>query len=656
MELSASQTGEQPIGYRIDDLYIDLSRQSVLRDGVEIPLSALSFDLLLALTKAAPRLVAFDELMHSAWPGLIVSPETLTQRVKIVRDALGDNSRMPRYIAGVRGRGYRVLSATPVYQDSRTDTPMPGPVRRERTAAYGFVVIVLAAAAGIALFTVNEWPHLREQRPEEANVIEPPPRSIAVLPFANMTGNTQYEYISDGLTEELLNRLADVTELRVVGRTSSFHFKGRSETLQQIGSQLGVRFLIEGSVRSSGERIRVTIQLIDAQTSFHVWSQTYSREMSDMLALQDEIAVAVVDQLAPNLLDAASRAIRPQRNAEALELYLRAGQFAKNIQLDQIDDAIRLYERALELDPEFGEAYVGLANALAMRRQAAELEPSEANFQRSSQLLRRAIEIDPMSGDAYANLGTEFMDRLMLDEAAPLFERAIALRPNSANVNLKVSQFQAFAGWPPDRCLPYAQEAERLDPLNPFASVNVGICLWHAHRNVEALQRIDHVNRVNPEFWVGYWLRAAVLRDLGKQTEAMVAAQRALSLNDYSDTRLDVAIGNAQLGNEAQARAYLDWLRDPSRGKYTHPTWRAWVLVALGDHQGALDALDLAYTQRDWALIDVPHVQHMLPLHGEPRFKALVKKLGQERRAEYVESVAQASAQPASAANQRDRP
>ena len=224
-----------------------------------------------------------------------------------------------------------------------------------------------------------------------------------------MTGNTQYEYISDGLTEELLNRLADVTELRVVGRTSSFHFKGRSETLQQIGSQLGVRFLIEGSVRSSGERIRVTIQLIDAQTSFHVWSQTYSREMSDMLALQDEIAVAVVDQLAPNLLDAASRAIRPQRNAEALELYLRAGQFAKNIQLDQIDDAIRLYERALELDPEFGEAYVGLANALAMRRQAAELEPSEANFQRSSQLLRRAIEIDPMSGDAYANLGTEFM-------------------------------------------------------------------------------------------------------------------------------------------------------------------------------------------------------------------------------------------------------
>jgi len=471
-----------------------------------------------------------------------------------------------------------------------------------------------------------------------------------------MTGNTQYEYISDGLTEELLNRLADVTELRVVGRTSSFHFKGRSETLQQIGSQLGVRFLIEGSVRSSGERIRVTIQLIDAQTSFHVWSQTYSREMSDMLALQDEIAVAVVDQLAPNLLDAASRAIRPQRNAEALELYLRAGQFAKNIQLDQIDDAIRLYERALELDPEFGEAYVGLANALAMRRQAAELEPSEANFQRSSQLLRRAIEIDPMSGDAYANLGTEFMDRLMLDEAAPLFERAIALRPNSANVNLKVSQFHAFAGWPPDRCLPYAQEAERLDPLNPFASVNVGICLWHAHRNVEALQRIDHVNRVNPEFWVGYWLRAAVLRDLGKQTEAMVAAQRALSLNDYSDTRLDVAIGNAQLGNEAQARAYLDWLRDPSRGKYTHPTWRAWVLVALGDHQGALDALDLAYTQRDWALIDVPHVQHMLPLHGEPRFKALVKKLGQERRAEYVESVAQASAQPASAANQRDRP
>lgn len=640
-----SDAAAQPVGYWVDDLYIDLAQRHVFRGAAEVPLSTLSFDLLVSLARAAPNLVSFDDLMAAAWPGVIVSPETLTQRVKIVRDALGDSSRSPRYITGVRGRGYRLVAAAAVYESARPESASETFAAESRQGEKHWPVHLIAAGAlSVALLTavmiVIRSPPKHHQDAQTSELTSP--HSVAVLPFTNMSGDAEYEYISDGLTEELLNRLVGVPDLEVVGRTSSFYFKDRSLPLPEIGRQLKVRYLLEGSIRVATGEIRVTAQLVDATTGFHIWSDAYQSPLSDSLTLQDEIAAAVVRRVAPSLLSAAETRIAGQkrRHPAVLDTYLRASQLFKNLRLDQIEEAIALYEQVIETDADFAEAYISLADALGLRRQLAEARPTQAYSDRIVRLLTRALEIDPDAGDAYANLGLEHLHRLEIDSAARAFEKALALAPHSANVNFKVSQFYAFAGWPPDECIDFAKRAERLDPLHPGASVNVAICLWHAHRNAEALQQVDRVIKLHPDFWVAYWMRAAVLRDLGRPEEALAAAERALSINDYSDTRLDVAIGKAQMGDLAAARDYLRWLEDSQRGKYTHPTWRAWVLVTLGDHAGALDALELAYAERDPVLIDVPHLMHMLPLHDEPRFQRLVVRLGQERRAAYVRSVA----------------
>lgn len=645
-DATPSDAAARPIGYWVDDLYVDLAQRRVFRGAAEVPLSTLSFDLLVSLARSAPNLVSFDDLMAAAWPGVIVSPETLTQRVKIVRDSLGDSSRSPRYITGVRGRGYRLVAAAAVYESARPESASETfAVESRQGGKHRRTGHLIAACALSVVLTIVAMIVIRSRpihRPDPQTSELTSPHSVAVLPFTNMTGDAEYEYVSDGLTEELLNRLVGVPDLEVVGRTSSFYFKDRNLPLPEIGRQLKVRYLLEGSIRVATGEIRVTAQLVDATTGFHIWSETYQSPLSDSLSLQDEIAAAVVRRVAPSLLSAVDTrsAAQQRRNPAVLDSYLRASQLFKNLRLDQIDEAIALYEQVIETEPDFAEAYISLADALGLRRQLAEARPTQAYFERIVRLLTRALEIDPHSGDAYANLGHEYMLRLELESAGSAFEKAAALAPHSANVNFKVSQFYAFAGWPPDKCIDYAKNAERLDPLHPGASVNVATCLWHAHRNTEALQQVDRVIKLHPDFWVGYWMRAAVLRDLGRPEEALAAAERAISINDYSDTRLDVAIGKAQMGDLAAARDYLRWLEDSQRGKYTHPTWRAWVLVTLGDHAGALDALELAHAERDPTLIDVPHLMHMLPLHDEPRFQRLIARLGQERRAAYVRSVA----------------
>jgi len=319
-------------------------------------------------------------------------------------------------------------------------------------------------------------------------------------------------------------------------------------------------------------------------------------------------------------------------NPQALDLYLRASQLAQSYQLEATDKAISHYEQAIRLDPGFALAYARLAGMLEVRWQVAEMHPQDPMLERIPVLIDKALRLDPMLGKAYGVLATHLMRTFDFKGAERALQRAEGLSPSDIDVLIGLSQYYAFVGWPPERGVEYARRALRVDPLNPFAATNVGIALWHAHEYESALRETDKVIEVEPEYWVVHWLRAAVLRDLGRQGEAMDSAQRAMALNDYGDTRVDVAIGHAQLGEPDKARAILRWLEDPTRGKYAHPTWRAWILVALGDYDDALSALEQAYAERDWLLIDTLHVKHMLPLYRTPRFERLVKQLGQERR------------------------
>lgn len=649
---SEQPRAQRETAYHVDDLMIDVGRQRVLRSGQEIPITGLSFDLLLALARASPNMLTYDQLMERVWQRQVINIETVSQRVKLVRDALGDDSRSPRYILGVRGRGYRMIATvTPVFDavaparelltaaaaapttDDAISTAKP---TRRRVAV--LVATVLLCTIAIVLGMKMRSPAVAElpRATEPSSIVVHPPRTIAVLPFSTFSGDTDSEYFGDGLAEELLSRLAGVPGLHVAARTSAFYFKNRSDTAQAIGRALGVRHLLEGSVRKFGTRVRVTAQLIDTTTGYQLWSQTFDREITDTLAIQDEISLAVVAALNVALIDEArAELLRPAtENPQALDLYLRARYLTQEWQLRDLDQAIDLYEKALRADPGFGAAYVGLASALHSKGQFGVPQENPAR-PRIRELLRKALEINPQSGDAHAMLGGILLQTYDIAGAERELLLAEKLNPNGEHVLYALASFYATAGWPPDRALTYAYQWERLDPLNPWASTYVAIALWQTNQPKQALAKTDEVLAANPDYWVAQFVRTAALVDLDRYQEALASATRARQLNpEWTKTLADVAATSALVGDMERSWTFL---QEFERREPTNWCFRAWVLAARNDYEGAMWALENAYAARDPVLIESLHYRQYLPLHGDPRFQHLVRLFGQERRAAHVQ-------------------
>ncbi|HEX2494497.1 MAG TPA: winged helix-turn-helix domain-containing protein [Steroidobacter sp.] len=636
-----SAQGMEPTAYRLEDLTIDVVHQRVTRDGTEIPLSGLSFDLLLALVRGDSGLVTYDQLLEKVWPGQVVNLETVTQRMKIIRDALGEDVQAPRYFTAVRGRGYRTVTAAalvfpadtgnpPESPASTTRVPLKRPLRSARLAAA--IAMPVLAAMGLAYFSMSG--DARRASTSVSSAIIAPDKSVAVLPFVNLSGDAEQEYFSDGLTEELLNRLAGLPGLKVPARTSSFQFKGKALPTQTVGHALGVRYLLEGSVRQSGDRLRVAVQLIEADTGYHKWSRTFERTRADIFAVQDEIALAVATALQLTLLGALTR--HSTTDPRALDLYFRAKQLHQSFHLDRMAKAVEYYEEAIQLDPRYSAAYVGLADVIFMTKQMAELRPEDPYLARVGPLLRTALEVDPDNGDAHALLGTMLQDAFDFAGAERELRAAESVSPNGEYVLRYLTNFYLQAAWPPEKALEYAVRARMLDPLNPWTDVQVGWSYLHMHDYQSALQEFERVLEVHPTFWVAEWGRGGALDALGQYEEALKSALRVVAANRFGDTETTLAMAYARLGKDAEARAILERLGDPARGKYWSSTFRAALLTTLGDRAGALAALEDAYEERDFQLAGAMHSKWFEPLHGEARFRRLVTLLGQEKRVEHA--------------------
>src|SRR5215831_327525 len=323
-----------PVGYQVDDLTIDLAPRRVRRAGTVIPLKALSFDLLVTLVRAAPNLVSFDQMSERVWPGLVVTPETIVQRVKLLRGALGDDPHAPRYIEGVRGRGYRLVAQVrPIAEplpipESIGPPPLKETKEEERPNVHAGIAAKEAAAVSppsatplapprpakwiplgwisgtltIVALLAASWAivyYRGASKPNERTsvVVSPVIQSLAVLPLENLSGDKEQEYFADGMTDALTTDLAQIGSLRVISRSSAMHFKGSKETLPQIGRELKVDAVVEGAVTRGENRVRVTAQLVEASSDHHLWARSYERDLKDVLALQDEIAQDVAEQI-----------------------------------------------------------------------------------------------------------------------------------------------------------------------------------------------------------------------------------------------------------------------------------------------------------------------------------------------------------------------
>jgi TolB-like protein/DNA-binding winged helix-turn-helix (wHTH) protein/cytochrome c-type biogenesis protein CcmH/NrfG len=491
------------LGYLVDDLRVDVARAVVTRAGEVVALPRLSFDLLLALIEAAPRIVSLDELMTKVWGTVVVSPETVSQRVKLLRDALGDNPREPRYVAGVRGRGYRLVAGVTV---ARAAEPTGAPITvslavatgaeatrltvtqryRPRRAWATAAVLMFALASVIAWFATQPAVDRADGAGGDDRALALPasPRSVAVLPFTSLGSGERGDVLAFGIAEALLHRLANLRELEVVARTSSFSLTTKSRDVRAIGRELNARYLLEGSVQHDGTRLRVTAQLIDSETGMHLWSVQLDRTQADVFAVQDEIATQVAKVLALSLDGSAANRLeeRSTANFDAYLAYLQGRALLASGRVVEARAAIESFRNALRLDPGFAAAYVSLAEADVFVAEFAAVPDRTTRFlaagRRAALLVGKALQLEPRYAPAYFMRGyLEAFSDLRTAEAS--YRRGLELRPSDARAYAGLAAILFEQPAKRNEALAMLDRARRLDPLEPMHDVNKAVFLLY---------------------------------------------------------------------------------------------------------------------------------------------------------------------------------
>lgn len=556
---SPAASDPDPTGYQIDDLVVDVGQQRVTRAGVDLPLPHLSFALLLTLARAAPNLVTFDQLSEQVWPRLVITPETISQRVKLVRSALGDDPQAPRYITGVRGRGYRMIAEVRPLTERRRLTataaamPPPSPAAAPaepaalalapaeaaapaRAAAPRRPLILGAGVLGALLllaltFTVARYLKTSLRATNASAVIVQPPRTIAVLPLVDVTPGDGNAYLGDGLAQELSARLGRIRGLRVASSTSAASFRDKDKDVRTIGQTLGVRHVLEGSVMREGNQLRVTAQLIDAASGYNVWSQTYNRTWQDLVAIQDDVARAIIGTLKVVLADESAQRGQqtPTTRVDAFDLYL-AGLAklegpGRTTQLEEAGDSFR---QALAQDPKFALAYAGLCERYAIgyeiSRDAALIPQAEkacgaalklndslrevaaalANLYlvsgRSAQaetLYRDAVRADPDNADGYMGLGEALEGQQRPAEAERALRKGIEVEPTYWSAQTALGNF-LFRHGRPAEAIPVYRRVTELIPASPLAYNNLGAAYLNTAHFPEAAAAFERSLALDP--------------------------------------------------------------------------------------------------------------------------------------------------------------
>ncbi|MGH6902448.1 MAG: adenylate/guanylate cyclase domain-containing protein [Geminicoccaceae bacterium] len=358
--------------------------------------------------------------------------------------------------------------------------------------------------------------------------------SIAVLPFANFGGDPEQEYFADGITEDLITELSRFQEIRVIARNSVMTYKGRPARAQEVGRELGVRYVLEGSVRKAGERVRITAQLIDATTDHHLWAERFDRDLADIFEVQDEVTSRIVATLAGKLVESERRRVRSARtgNLEAYDCVLRGRELWERFTLEDNREARRLYEKAIELDPDYARAYASLAWTYLVEHSERWAGAEDQPLERALEYARQGVMVNRASHSNHLVLGQVCLSKGLHDEALEALETAIALNPNDADGYAFLARALAFAGRP-DEAIELIGRAQRLNPAAPrWYAWNLGMALYLARRHDDA---VTAFRKATPLGDVAYRWLAAAYAQLGREQDAKAAAEAYLKLTpDFS--------------------------------------------------------------------------------------------------------------------------
>ena len=486
------------------DCALDIDRRELTRGSKPVAVGPQVFDLLIYLVENRERVVSKDDLFGAVWHGRIVSESTLTSHINAVRKAVGDNGEDQRLIRTIARKGFRFVGEVRHTQAGGTPS-----ARNNRNSG------------------------------EHGPALELPSKpSIAVLPFRNLSGDTEQEYFADGVVEDIIAALSRVHWLFVIARNSSFTYKHRSVDMKQVGRELGVRYLLEGSVRRSGERLRISGELIDTATGAHIWADRFDGELKDIFDLQDHVAASVVGAIAPKLEQAeiARSRRKPTESLDAYDLYLRG---IASLNYDPSDrtangDALRLFLRAIERDPDFAAAYGMAAWCYVWRKANGWVTDRAKEVAEAERLARRAVALGKDDAVALARGGHALAFVVgELDAGAAFTDQALVLNPNFAVGWMLGGLVSVYRG-EPDVAIGRLTRAVRLSPLDPLtfvAQTAFAMAHFFAGRDAEALIWSEKVRRDKPDYQLALRIFAAANALAGQQEDAKQAVKRLLQLD-----------------------------------------------------------------------------------------------------------------------------
>jgi TolB-like protein/Flp pilus assembly protein TadD len=562
-------------GFTVGHWQVEPGRNTISVNGEERHLENRLMQTLVFLAQNAGQVVSREQFFDTVWQGLVVNEEALSRAISLLRTALNDRAQRPEFIQTIPGVGYRLIAEVAT---SNEQTAIASPARDSQQ------------------------------------------NSIAVLPFVNLSDDPGNEYFSEGISEEILNVLAQVKSFYVVGRTSSFAFKNKNDDLRKIGKALGVSHVLEGSVRKAGERVRITAQLIKTEDGFHLWSETFDHKLEDIFAIQDQIADAVTTQLKLALLSEPAKITRI--NPEAYSLYLQSRYLERQGSAKGNQQALSLIKQALEISPDYAEAWYGLASIYKNMTAKANLPPVEGG-RLAREAAKQALIFNPDHAPAHALLGwinSHFQPDLAA--AAKHFQHALSLAPNDLEIISHAASLARSLGRL-DAAIALREYTNTRDPVNPANQTFLGFCYRCAGRYEEAIASYRLALRLSPGIMSAQYNIGAARMLQGQSEEAL---KETLMEEEEGYRLMGLAPIYHDLGMKAESDQALDKMIEKyaAEGSYNI----AFMFAYRGENDLAFEWLEKALAGEDAGLTQINTEPIIRNLYSDPRWEPFMQRIG----------------------------
>ena len=641
-------TTPEPVRFG-DDFELDLRSYELRRLGRRLKLERIPMELLVLLVEQRGQLVTREQIIERVWGNdvFLDTDNSINAAVRKVRQVLRDDPELPRFVQTVTGRGYRFIA--PVLPPapeagavsaadavvSQPPASAEGAIGKESSRERGvqartFLPVIAVLGVLIALVALGAYWRWSRSR------VRPAPSSarlmLAVLPFENLTGDAGQDYFSDGMTEEMITQLGrlDPEHLGVIARTSVMHYQHSRAPLQQIGHELGVQYVLEGSVRRDSGNVRITAQLIQMKDQSHVWARQYDRELKGLFTLQGEVAHEIADEIQltlgdPHRFNAAHRTVPPSTGSyEAYDLYLKGRYFWNKRTYEGFQQAAEYFQQAIAKDPNYARAYAGLADTLGLISVWQWGPPTEL-MPKARNAAVKALELDENVAEAHTSLAL-IAENYDYDwpTAEKEFRRAIQLDPGYATAHQWYAECLSFQGRF-DEALAESERARQLDPLSLIVATDHAVILYYARKYDRAIAKFRAVIDMDPHFARATTIISAYVAE-GRFAEASEEVKRGLPPDDSPWTCSTKAYVYGRWGQTAQAEHELAKLkrmiRDPDAWDFALP------YVATGRKDQAIAVLQKAYAKRSNVVLMLKVEPVFDPLRDDPRFQDLLRRVG----------------------------